>query len=137
MESVWITCVLGLEVLVFLHEETHMAYNFIKFEERHARFESRITVTGSYSIGFPTKFYKEYVVLFWDSGNRAIGIQFSNNENEPGKIKIAKTKDYGGMVAVKSFFTKNGIDPKESKGRYDWEKVQQPGAGEIFVIKIK
>lgn len=122
----------------------HMNYNFIKFEDRHARFESRITITGSYSIGFPTKFYKDnnienykYVILFWDLENKAIGIHFSNDENEVGRIKIAKTKDYGGTISVKSFFTKNGIDSKQSKGRYDWEKIQQPEAGEIFVIKIQ
>ena len=120
-----------------------MDFNFEKFQDRHARFESRITITGSYSIGFPTKFYRDnaidkfnYVVLFWDKGNKAIGIQFTNSENEPGKIKIAKTKDYGGMISVKSFFTKNEIDSKKFKGRYEWEKVRQEGVGELFVIKL-
>jgi len=34
-----------------------MPYNFKKFEGRNARLESRITITKSNSIGFPTKFY--------------------------------------------------------------------------------
>ncbi len=121
-----------------------MVYTFIKFEERHGRYESRITITGSYSIGFPTKFYNDnkikdfkFAVLFWDPGNRAIGIQFTNDENETGKIKIARTENYGANIAVKSFFTKNDLDSKKMKGRYDWEKVNQPGAGELFVIKLK
>jgi len=121
-----------------------MTYNFTKFEDTHARFESRITITGSYSIGFPTKFYKDnnienykYIVLYWDPENRAIGIQLTNDDNGAGKLKIGKTRDYGAMISAKSFFVKYGIDPKVSKGRYDWEKFDQPGAGEIFVIKLK
>jgi hypothetical protein len=120
-----------------------MEYNFVKFEDKNGRFESRITVTGSYSIGFPTKFYKDnnieaykYAILFWDKDNKAIGIQLSNDENEVGRIKIAKTKDYGGTVSVRSFFMKNDINPKEYKGRYDWEKVQQQTIGEMYVIKL-
>lgn len=121
----------------------NMSYNFIRFQDTHSRSESRITVTGTYSIGFPTKFYKDnnvesfkYAVLFWDAGQMAIGILLTNDENQPGRFKIGKTRDYGAMVSAKSFFTKNEIDPKLYKGRYDWEKVQQPDAGEIFVIKL-
>ena len=121
-----------------------MAYNFVKFEERHGRYESRITITGSYSIGFPAKFYNDngikdykYVVLFWDAESKAIGIHFTNDEAEVGRIKIARTENYGANVAVKSFFTKHGIESKKVKGRYDWEKVDQPGVGTLYVIKLK
>jgi hypothetical protein len=121
-----------------------MSYNFIKFEDKHGRYETRISVTGSYSIGFPTKFYADngidkynYVVLYWDADSKAIGIQFSNNEEELGRIKIVKARDYGGMVAVKSFFTKHEIDPKVYKGKYQWEKIEQPGVGEVYVIKLE
>lgn len=120
-----------------------MTYDFVKFEDRHARFESRITITGSYSIGLPTKFYRDnniedyqFAILFWDSKSKAIGIHFSNDEKEVGRIKIARTKDYGGMIAVKSFFTKNEIDPKLYKGRYEWEKIEQSGVGAMYVIKL-
>lgn len=121
-----------------------MVYNFIKFEDKNARSEGRITITGSYSIGFPTKFYKDnnienfnYVVLFWDAEQKALGIQFTNNQDEPGRFKIVKTREYGAMASTKSFFTKNEIDPKTVKGRYDWEKVNHSDAGEIFVINLK
>jgi hypothetical protein len=121
-----------------------MSYNFVRFEEKHGRYENRISITGNYSIGLPTKFYNDnklkdykFVVLFWDVESRAIGIQFTSDEAEKGAIKIAHTDKYGASVAVKSFFTKHDIDTKKAKGRYDWEKVDDPDIGGIFVIKIK
>ena len=120
-----------------------MVYNFVKFEGRNSRFESRITITGAYSIGFPTTFYKDnniqnfkYVVLFWDVASKALGIQFTNDEVEKNKFRIVKTQKYGATFSAKSFFSTNKIDPKEVKGRYEWEKVEQPGIGEIFVINL-
>jgi hypothetical protein len=121
-----------------------MEFNFVKFEGRNSKFENRITITGSYSIGFPRKFFTEnsldkykFVILYWDAEKRAIGIQLTNNEEEKSKFAIASTKGYGATVSAKSFFIKNAIDPKEHKGRYDWKKVDVPNVGEIFVIEIQ
>jgi hypothetical protein len=75
-------------------------------------------------------------VLFWDEENKAVGIHFTNNEEEKSKFSIVKSRDYGGMISAKSFFTKNAIDPKKYKGRYDWEKHTEPEVGELFVIKL-
>lgn len=121
-----------------------MDYNFTKFENTHGRYEDRITITSSNSIGFPTKFYKEnnidsykYVILYFDEEKKAIGVQFSTDDNEPHKFTIIKSKDgYGGSVVATSFFKKHGIDPKTHKGKYDWKKAETP-FGELFVIELK
>lgn len=121
-----------------------MNYNFTKFENTHGRYEDRITITGSNSIGFPTKFYKEnkiadykYVVLYYDNEKKAIGIQFSIDENEPHKFTIIKSKDdYGGSVVVTSFFKKHDLNSKAYKGKYEWKKVETP-FGELFVFELR
>ena len=122
-----------------------MGYQFQKFEGRNVRLEDRMTVTKSYSMGFPTKFYKDkgikdfkYVVLFWDANNRAIGLFFTNNESERNKFAVIHSKaGYGGSVIARSFFRSYGIDPKLYHGRYEWEKHSLEGVGELFVIKLK
>lgn len=121
-----------------------MNYNFSKFESTHSRYEARITITSSKSIGFPTKFYNEnkidrykYVILYFDEEKKAIGIQFSIDEKEPHKFTIIKSKTgYGGSIVATSFFKKHEIDPKIHKGKYDWQKVKTP-FGELFVIELK
>lgn len=121
-----------------------MAYNFKKFENTHGRYESRITITSGKSIGFPTKFFKEnnidsykFVVLYFDEEQKAIGIQFSNDENEQHKFTIIKSKDgYGGSVVATSFFKKYEIDTKTHKGKYDWE-IEDTPFGNMFIIKLK
>lgn len=121
-----------------------MDYNFQKFENTHGRYESRITITGSRSIGFPTTFYKEnkienykYVILFYDPEQKALGIQFSNNEDEQHKFTIIKSQEgYGGSVVATSFFKRYGIDTAKYKGKYDWQKVDTPH-GELFVIELR
>jgi hypothetical protein len=123
-----------------------MDYNFQKFESRNAKQEERITLTkASNSIGFPQKFYQNnniaefnYVVLFWDSNNKAIAIHLTNNEEEKNKFKIIVSKDgYGGGIGVRSFLRFYGIDSKIYHGRYDWEKTNIPDIGEVFIIKLK
>ncbi len=122
-----------------------MNYQFKKFEGRNERFEDRITITKSYSIGFPTRFYNDnnvknfkYAVLFWDEKNRAIGVGLTNNEEEKNKFSIMhNSTGYGGGVVARSFFRSLGIDPKKYYGRYDWEKNDVDGFGKIFVIKLK
>jgi len=122
-----------------------MSYKFVKFEAQHARVEDRITVTKSNSIGFPTGFYKknniggkQYVVLYWDSEAKAIGIEFLNNDSEKSKFKIIHSKTgYGGSIITRSFFRINNIDPKKYYGRYLWKKVTDDVAETLYVIELK
>lgn len=118
-------------------------FNFKKFEGTNSRFEDRITVTKSKSIGFPTKFYQDnnlsnykYVVLYYDVDQKAIGIQFTNSAEEKHKFSIAKSIKYGGGIVATSFFRTHKIDTAIYRGRYNWEKVPQDGIGDLFVIKL-
>lgn len=122
-----------------------MEYKFEKFEKKNVRQERRITVRKSNSLGFPTKFYEEngienfkYVVLFWDEKNKAIGIYFTNNEEEENKFKIIRSpKGYGGSVVTTSFFKTYNINPEVYAGRYEWEKCEEEGVGNLFVIELR
>lgn len=122
-----------------------MTYQFKKFEGRNIKQEDRITVTKSNSIGFPKKCYEDnnikdfkYAVLYYDENQKAIGIQFSNREEEKNKFKIAHSKkQYGGHIIARSFFRTYNIIPEIYRGRYNWEKYNLEGVGELFVIKLK
>lgn len=120
-----------------------MEYQFKKFEKKNVRMESRITLTKSNSIGLPDKFYRDngiknfkYAVLYWDEKNKAIGIHFTNKEDENG-FKIIHGQKYGAQIVVRSFLKENNINPKIYHGRYDYGKHNLEGVGELFVIKLK
>lgn len=119
-------------------------FNFIKFQGMHGRTEDRITITKSESIGFPTKFYKDngidnfkYVVLFYDSEKKAVGVHFTNSEEEKNKFTIIKSKQgYGGSIIARSFFRGLGIEANKYRNRYKWSKSNIDGIGEIYVINL-
>ncbi len=121
-----------------------MDYNFKKFEGRNNKTEDRITVTKSESIGFPQRFFQQnninnfnYAVIYWDKEKLALAIRFTNDENEKSKFKIIKSKDgYGGAIVVRSFFKTNGIKASDYYGRYEWEKVDLDGEGQVYVINL-
>ncbi|MBU1148757.1 hypothetical protein KKI23_01565 [Patescibacteria group bacterium] len=122
-----------------------MDYNFKKFEAKNARLESRITVTKkSHSIGFPTKFYRDngiknfkYVVLYYDQPKKAVGIHFTSDEKEENTFVINHSDNYGASIVARSFLKSNNLDPSVYHGRYDWEKHNIDGVGEVFVINLK
>ena len=120
-----------------------MEYQFKKFENKNVRLENRITVTKSSSIGLPTKFYQDnriknfrYAILFWDDKNKAIGIYFTEEKDKKG-FRIIHGQKYGGQIVVRSFLKTYDIDPQIYHGRYEWEKYDLEGIGEIFIIKLK
>jgi hypothetical protein len=125
-----------------------MTYNFQRFEATNSRYETRITVTKSNHIGFPTAFFKDnnvgdYVVLFYDSEQKVVAIHFTNDGSQKGKFTIMRnSRNYGGGIVATSFFKANRIDPQKYAGRYDFEKmdiseVGLEGEGSLFVIKLK
>jgi len=121
-----------------------MDYSFKKFEGRNVRKEDRITITRSFSVGFPQKFYEDnnikqykYVVFYYDESNRAIGIHFINEDTEKNKFTIMHSKEgYGGSVVARSFLKANSIEPLKYHGRYEWTKVEANNIGELFVIDL-
>ncbi len=120
-------------------------YNLKKFTKTSSRSEDRITVTSSYSFGFPTKFFKDnkiekfkFVVLYYDKKNKAVGFQFTIDEKERHKFSIIRgKKGYGGSIVATSFFKTNNLKPKEYKGRYEWVKEKIEKVGEVYIINLK
>ncbi len=121
-----------------------MGYQFKKFEGRNVRLENRITITKSNSIGLPQKYYQDnnikkykYAVFYFDKNNNAIGIHFTNDENEVNKFSILHSKiGYGGSIIARSFFKSCGIDPQKYHGRYNWKKENIEGVGEVYIIDL-
>lgn len=126
-----------------------MDFNFVQHVATGKRFEDRITVTRSRSIGLPTQFFTDnkvgdfkYALLYFDKQRNAIGIVFTNEET-PGKIGITRnSKGYGGHILATSFFKANRINTKKFAGRYDYDKkpLRELGIdkdGEMFIIELK
>jgi hypothetical protein len=127
-----------------------MSYNFQKFEATNSRHETRITVTKSNHVGFPTAFYKDnnvgdykYAVLFYDPERKAVALRFTNDDSETGKFTIMRnSRDYGGGVVATSFFKANRIDTGKYAGRYEFEKLNMSdvgleGDGSLFVFELR
>lgn len=122
-----------------------MEYQWKKFERTKSRLEDRITVTKSRAFGFPTKFYQDnglanfkYVVLYYVELEKAVGFLFTNSEEEKFKFSLLRSgNNYGGSIIATSFFKSNNLDPKKYYGRYLWEKLNQEGIGELYVIKLQ
>ena len=119
-----------------------MSYDFKRFESTGGRYEMRISLTGSRSFGFPTMFYEEnkiakykYVVLYYDEKQKAVGIKFTADKEEPHKFTLIKSKKYGASIVATSFFKKYKLDPKKYKRKYNWKKVRTD-FGILFVIEL-
>lgn len=122
-----------------------MSYNFTKFTALKQRSVDKISITGSNTFNFPSKFYKDnlidnykYIILYFDLASKAIGLKFSNDEEEKSKLTIQKSgRGYGGFISATSFFKTNNIDLTLNKGRYDWKKETIEGIGELYIIELK
>lgn len=122
-----------------------MEYKFSKFTALKQRSVDKISITGSNTFNFPSKFYKDnsldnykYVILYYDSTSSVIGLQFTNDETEKFKLKIQKSdRGYGGFISATSFFKTNNIDTKVYKGRYNWKKEDIENIGELYIIDLK
>ncbi len=124
-------------------------FNFQRFTAVGKRFEDRITITRNRAVGFPTQFYKQnyidsykFGVLYYDSNLNAIGVMFTNSEDEQGRIAITKSSNYGGHILANSFFKANRINTKKYAGRYDYEKkplseAGLEGEGDLYIIYLK
>lgn len=121
-------------------------FEFKKFENRNHKTETRITLTRSYSLGLPAKFYHQnkidesrYVVLYFDEAKKALGLHFTNDETEKNKFSIIRSKNegYGGGVAVRSFLKTYDLNPEQYFGKYEWVKENIEGIGELYIIELK
>lgn len=121
-----------------------MDYSFKEFNDTTQHFENRITITKTYSMGFPTYFYEnqnirqfKYVTLFFDQNKKAIGIHFHNDDTKPNKFKISKDKQgRGAAISITSFLKTQQIDPLKYYGRYEWTKGPYKEKM-LYVIELK
>ncbi len=119
-----------------------MNYNFTRFDGRYIRGDTRIGINKSGLIRLSSGFSKstsvtnfKYCVFFYDNGNKAIALKFTNKREE-GIFRVTKDTT-GATVSAKSFFIANKLDPKKFFGRYDWKKQAIPDIGEVFIIKLR
>ena len=119
-------------------------YNFQKFTKTHSQTDDRISITKSSTIGLTGHFVRQnlnnkprWVVLYFDAKQMAIGVRFTN-EDEEGKISIIYSKEgYGAMINVRSFLRLNNINVDTVKGKHVWKKQNIDGVGELYVFELK
>jgi len=118
---------------------------FEKFSGTNARLDDRISITVNRAFGFTKKYFDDnklsnfkYVVLFYDKKNMAIGFQFINDEKEPHKFTLIRSKQgYGASVVATSFFKTYNLEPKKFRGKYPWKRKNMPEIGRLFIIYLK
>jgi hypothetical protein len=123
--------------------------SFTKFTATNSKYETRLSISRSNSIGIPTQFYRDervadyrFAVLYYDPEETRIAVRFTNDETEKGRFSITKSRDHGGTVVAASFFRGNKIDAKSVYGKYEPVKaggpeigVDEPGT--FYVISLK
>ena len=76
---------------------------------------------------------KEYVIFSYSKSNKAIVLEFTEDNNVPGVVKLSggsSTK----YVAARSFFNYYQLDAEKYQGRYTPELIEIPGKGKLWVI---
>lgn len=127
-----------------------MEYNFKKFSGFNVRTtEPTISITKNNTFGLSAAFIMnngiskyDYACLYYDAGNKSIGIRFTNDSAEKAKFTLTKNKNSNGAnLIAHSFFRKNGIDAEKFARKYTPKKlsldevgIDQPGA--LFVIDL-
>lgn len=95
-------------------------FNFERFTETGKSFNARATIRSNGQIGFnegARNLFElaqfSYVVLFFDSNQRAVGLKFTNNKEEVGALPF-KADLRNTCVNAAGFLDKHGIDYKKS-----------------------
>lgn len=120
-------------------------YNFNRFENQGPSKEALISINKSNEITFSSAFCNmnkifnyAFVVLFWDSKKRAIGIHFTNNKEEKGRYALARlSKGGGARVSAKGFLNNSKIDASIYANRYMWKKYEDEAIGTLYVFELE
>ena len=115
---------------------------FEKFSGYGSKISRKISITKSFSFGIPPDFYKENgleqfnnVAIFYNKEEGVIGLHFNNEEGY--KInKNGQGERKGASFVARSFFNAYGLDSTKYKGRYNVEKIQKDGIGDLYLVKI-
>jgi hypothetical protein len=119
--------------------------NLERFVDVGTRNSRRISVTRSFSFGFPPAFFAEhgldafdYVEIYFDKQQLAVAFRFLKGPSDASFkfIKYAEGTKRGGTFVAKSFFTGNDIQPDEVNGKYDVERTLV-GGDEVYVIQLQ
>ena len=120
--------------------------NLKKFSGFGAKISRKISITGSYSFGFPPAFYTDngladysYAILFYDENAKVIGIHFIK-EREEGAFKMiphGKDDKTSASFVARSFFNTFKLPVDKIKGRYEPNVINQDSIGKIFLIQVK
>lgn len=122
-----------------------MEYKFKKFTRTGARLGNySISLTGSHSFGFNSGFYNKEgiskykkVILFYDKSRKAVGFQFTKDDNAEGAFTIIHgNKRTTGSITARSFVMDKDLNKKEYFGRKIPTKVEDEDFGELFVIEL-
>jgi hypothetical protein len=117
--------------------------DFERFSGYGSKVSRKISITKSCSFGIPPAFFEEndidrytHVVLFFNKEAYAIGLQFNASEDGFKIVKYGQGKRRGASFVARSFFNAYGLDPLKYKGRYNPEKIEKEGIGEMYVIDV-
>lgn len=116
-------------------------YKFERFSGHWFRGDTKIAINKSglirLSSGFCRKvnvFDYKYVVLFYDSTNRAIALKFTK-KREVDAFRITRDRT-SATISGKSFLAANSLFLRSYFKRYDWKRETIPGLGEVFIIDL-
>lgn len=109
---------------------------FEKFVKRGRELAPKATIRKTGQISFNSAFIQKqnlnenkYAVLYYDKGKKKIGLQFTNDENEEGKLKIQKGKNFM-TVSARAFLDFYEIPYTDTK------KYEPAAEGSMIVIKL-
>ncbi|MEB3283611.1 MAG: hypothetical protein VKK42_32280 [Lyngbya sp.] len=74
----------------------------------------------------------EFVRLLYSPSNRAIVMDFINDEKDPSAIKLSKGTNV--QIAAGSFMNYYNLEPQNLAGRYSPKQEDIPGRGKKWVI---
>lgn len=118
-----------------------MNWKFVKFEGNVPRGDTKIAINKSGLIRLSAGFCRvtnaldfKYAILFYDAANRAIALKLANTKEE-GALRVVRDR-VAGTISGKAFFNANKINLKNHFGRYEWEKIDIPNIGNVYIIEL-
>jgi hypothetical protein len=75
----------------------------------------------------------EFAILFYDSDTRRIGVNFTNDGNEEGAIKLSTRSSGGASLSARAFLDFYGIDHSDTK-KYD---ISFDEENKLYVIQLE
>ncbi len=101
----------------------------LNFEEftpsRSVNDEESISITKNGAFTFLSVFYRNkkidqfgYVIISYDSKNKAVGFSFTNNKEKKGTLKLDHRKNNSAAIVSNSFWRVFKLNPETYKGKY-------------------